>query len=579
MSRLFLITKTMLKNSYNFAGAFSFGKNKAKREAQKTTPGKRIAIGALMAFIFASFFFSMFMTGWSIFSVAKQGMFMGAALTAIIPILIALIFVFTMTLVISIFFLSNDSNVYLPLPIKPEEIFFGRLLVASIDAFLIEIAFVLPFIVSYDVVVQPGLLVYLNELIFVFVIPFIPLSITFLIAIIIGRVFNIGRHKEAFTTVMMVFSIGTILAGEFGITAINSGIGTGETETDYILRTRDTFIALANKLHFADFIMQFPRNGLMDDSLIGTLNILAFAGISAALVVVASLAAKWFYLKTLVGGDEHAAHRKKGDVNKALKSESKNDKPYFSVLKAEWRGIVRSPTYVFNLLTPPILIVVIAAFSLYGGMSASQGSGEAFSFTTLIAAVAPYFNFNFGAIVFFIGAGTMFMAAMTMISSTAISREGKNAYLMKTWPVKPIIQLRAKITIGTSITAFLLFAATIIVGVIGHLNPVILALIYLPIVILLIIANYLMILVDLMHPFVEWDNETAAVKQNKNGLFGMLLCFAFAVVLFFIGLGSALIGLNIIWSFLIIIVISGGTLYLLERGIKKKGSAIFEGIQ
>jgi len=575
---MFLITKTMFKNSYNFTGSFSFGKKKAKRE-EKTSPGKRIAIGLLMAFIFASFFFSMFMTGWSIFSVAEQGFFMPAALTTILPIVIALIFVFTMTLVISIFFLSNDTNVYLPLPIKPEEIFFGRLLVASIDAFLIEVAFVLPFIVSYDVVVQPGLLVYLNELIFILVIPFIPLSITFLIAIVIGRVFNIGRHKEAFSTIMMVFSVGTILVGEFGLTAINSGIGSGETETDYITRTREAFVALAEKLHSIDFIMQFPRNGLLDGSLIGTLNMLAFAGISAALVVIASLAAKWFYLKTLVGGDEHAAHRKKGDVDKAMKTEFKNDKPYFSVLKAEWRGIVRSPTYVFNLLTPPILVVVISVFSLYGGISASEGTGDALSFAMLIASITPYFNFNFGAIVFFVGAGTMFIAAMTMISSTAISREGKNAYLMKTWPVKPIIQLRAKITIGTAITAFLLFAATIIVGVLGQLNPLILALIYLPIVILLIIANYLMILVDLVHPFIEWDNETAAVKQNKNGLFGMLLCFAFAVALLFVGLGAAVIRLNIIWSFIIIIAVSGGTLYLLERGIKKKGSAIFQGIQ
>ena len=521
----------------------------------------------------------MFMTGWSIFSVAHQGLFMPEALTAIIPILIALIFVFTMTLVISIFFLSNDTNVYLPLPIKPEEIFFGRLLVASIDAFLIEIAFVLPFIVSYDVVVQPGLLIYLNELIFVLVIPFIPLSITFLIAIIIGRVFNIGRHKEAFSTIMMIFSVGTILVGEFSLTAINSGAGTGETETDYILRTREAFAAIAEKLRSLDFLMQFPRNGLLNNSLVGTLNMLAFAGISAALVVVASLAAKWFYLKTLVGGDEHVAHRKKVDVDKAMKSEFKNDKPYFSVLKAEWRGIVRSPTYVFNLLTPPILIVVITIFSLYGGMSASEGTSETFSFASLIALIAPFFSFNFGAIVFFIGAGTMFIAAMTMISSTAISREGKNAYLMKTWPVKPIVQLRAKITIGTTITAFLLFAAAIIVGVIGKLNPLILVLIFIPIVILLIIANYLMILVDLIHPFIEWDNETAAVKQNKNGLFGMLLCFGFAIVLFFVGLGVTYLGLNIIWSFIILVAISCGTLFLLERGIKKKGSAIFNGIQ
>lgn len=572
------MTKTIFKNSFDMVSSLSFGKNKSKRE-EKTSPAKRAGMVVLVLFIFGSLFFSMFTTGYSIFSIAAIGGFMEAALTVVIPVLFVLVFMFTLTLVVSIFFLSNDTNVFLPLPIKPEEIFFARLLVASINAFLLEAVFVIPFLASYDAVVQPGFLVYLNELIFVIILPFIPLSITFLAAILLGRIFHVNKHKEAFTMVMMLFSVATILAMELGLSSVNTGMGNLETEAQYIQRMGETFANMADRFSFLDPVLSLPRSGLLDQTLNGSLGMLAFAGVSAGLVLLSSLIAKGFYLKTLIGNEEHHASRhSSADVNKALQSEAKNAKPYQNCLKNEWRTIIRNPNYVFNLLTPPILVIVIFGFTIYGTVSGS-GEGSTITLPAIAAVIKGAFTFSSGSIIFFAGAVTMFIASMTMISSTAISREGKNAFLLKTWPVKPITQLRAKISIGTAMTSLLLLIFIVAIAIIGRLNPLIPIMIFVPTVILLIVANYWLILVDLAHPFLDWENDVAAVKQSKSAIWGMLICLAFALILVFCGLGAAAIGLDMIWSSLLLLVVASGSFYLTEQGIKKKGSRIYRGIQ
>ena len=173
----------------------------------------------------------------------------------------------------------------------------------------------------------------------------------------------------------------------------------------------------------------------------------------------------------------------------------------------------------------------------------------------------------------------MFIASMTMISSTAVSREGKNAFLIKTWPLSPVTQMRAKITIGTLITAVLLLLAFVALGIIAQINPIYLLLSFIPLIILLVVANYVMLLVDAAHPFLDWENETAAVKQNKNGLWGMLICWGIGIVFGGLGALSLFARINAIWSFLIVTATAVAILLLIEGSIKKKGPAVFKGIQ
>ena len=139
--------------------------------------------------------------------------------------------------------------------------------------------------------------------------------------------------------------------------------------------------------------------------------------------------------------------------------------------------------------------------------------------------------------------------------------------------------MRAKITIGTLITAVLLLLAFVALGIIAQINPIYLLLSFIPLIILLVVANYVMLLVDAAHPFLDWENETAAVKQNKNGLWGMLICWGIGIVFGGLGALSLFARINAIWSFLIVTATAVAILLLIEGSIKKKGPAVFKGIQ
>ncbi len=573
MNRMFLVAKTMYKNSGDILSSMSMGKNKGKREVV-TSPSKRAGTLILVLFIFGSLFYSMFTTGSAFFGLAQQAGVMSEMLTIFIPVILLMIGMFTLTLVTSFFFLSTDTNVYLPLPIKPEEIFFGRLIVSSINAFLIEAVLVVPMLVAYDVIVGPNALLIVNQILFVVALPFIPLSITFLVALAIGRIFNVAKHKEAFSIIMSSFAILVILAIELGF----SSVAVETTTPDYLAIFADSIRGTAAQLSFLEFFTSIPRTGLPDSSYVGPLNMLLFVLISVALVALSIVISKGFYMKTLIGNEDRGSKRKKADVGKELKSETKTTRPYLNLVRSEWRGIVRSPTYIFNLLMPPVLVIVIMSFSLYGSLSAAGEEGQNI-LTQLAPMLQGAFSFNEGSTIFFAGAAVMFIASMTMISSTAVSREGKNAFLIKTWPLSPVTQMRAKITLGTAITAILLFVAFVALGIIAQINPLYLLMCFIPLIVLLIVANYVMLLVDAAHPFLDWENETAAVKQNKNGLWGMLICWGIGIVFGGLGVLSLLARINAVWSFLIVTAAAVAILLWIEGSIKKKGPAVFKGIQ
>lgn len=573
MNRMFLVAKTMYKNSGDIFSSLTMGKNKGKREVVMS-PSKKASVLLLVLFIVGSLFFSMYTTGSALFGLAHDAGVMNEMLSIFIPVVLLMIGMFTLTLVTSFFFLSTDTNVFLPLPIKPEEIFFGRLIVSSINAFLIEAVMVVPLLVAYNVVIGPNVLIIFNQILFVVALPFIPLSITFLVALAIGRIFNVAKHKEAFSIIMSSVAILFILVLEFGL----SSTSVETTTPDYLVIFADSIRGTASQLSFLEFFTSIPRAGLTDTTYVGTLNMLLFILISVALVALSIVISKGFYMKTLIGNEDRGSKRKKSDIGKELSSETKTTRPYLNLVRSEWRGIVRSPTYIFNLLMPPVLVIVIMSFSMYGSLSAAGDEG-----TDILAQIAPMlqgaFSFHEGSTTFFAGAAVMFIASMTMISSTAISREGKNAFLIKTWPISPVIQMRAKLTIGTAITAVLLFVGFVAVGIIAQLNPLYMLMSFIPLIILLVVANYAMLLVDAAHPFLDWENETAAVKQNKNGLWGMLICWGIGIVFGGLGFLSLFARINAIWSFLIVTAAAVALLLWIEGSIKKKGPAVFKGIQ
>jgi len=128
----------------------------------------------------------------------------------------------------------------------------------------------------------------------------------------------------------------------------------------------------------------------------------------------------------------------------------------------------------------------------------------------------------------------VFVSCSNAISTTAISREGKNLFILKYIPMKYKDQLMAKVL------------SAVVLGVAGMLMVSILGLILLKLpldlVLLMIIVGFLGIVftsfigifIDLNFPKLQWDTEQKAVKQNLNVIISIIICIALGGLIVFL---------------------------------------------
>ena len=165
---------------------------------------------------------------------------------------------------------------------------------------------------------------------------------------------------------------------------------------------------------------------------------------------------------------------------------------------------------------------------------------------------------------------------MIYVSATAISRDGKNAIFVKYIPLSLYKQFiyKAIPNIIMSIIAILvtLAVATYIINLPISINICIFVISF----VLSVIQSYLMLLVDLKKPKLEWDTEYAVVKQNMN--------LMWPAILGVVNIGI-IIALTILFSWLpywgysiLLFTITIIILLILQKYIKRNQVKLFEKI-
>ena len=80
---------------------------------------------------------------------------------------------------------------------------------------------------------------------------------------------------------------------------------------------------------------------------------------------------------------------------------------------------------------------------------------------------------------------------------------------------------------------------------------------------------------DLNHPYLDWENETAAIKQNRAVLFTILILFAIMIGFVLIGLLFYILSIP---GYVALIIMTCLTLlfsFLIEKKMQKKEASLF----
>lgn len=482
-----------------------------------------------------------------------------------LPLMSIMILLFSIFGIISTFFLSSDMETLLALPFKPKEIIIAKFINSLTSVYLIEVMMFLPILIGIGLGASLNILYYFNIILVTIFLPMVPLAIFGILLTSLMRYTALNRVKDKIQYVIMLFVIVFAVAIEIGSTSM------GEGSMD------DMANLIVNQSNALSYVMFFT---LPASIALGTENILLSIGcmlifiiMSIGFVILFGLIGEKIYIKGVLGKPQLKIKNKKEE--KVELKEEKKTSIFKELVKNEWRTVNRSPIYNMNLVLPVFLMPIILGVSMFASFSEVDEVG---TLTEFINGFKEIIDFSAGNVLVFTVAILSFFTSMSMSSSTAISRDGKNAYFNKIIPVEPMTIINAKVVLGIILGFIPCLLMTIILLALGLMNVLDFILINIPLFLFNVVTNYIGIYIDLKRPKLEWENETVAVKQNTNSVIYMFLDWAITMIIVAFGVILIFIRIPAFVASLILSLIFLGLYVIIYRLMKNKGLEIFNNI-
>ncbi len=477
----------------------------------------------------------------------------GFLMTAVI------IFLFSIFAIPSVYYFSKDIDHLLVLPIKPEVILTSKLAVCIVYEYLFAAAVLVPMYISFILQIGFSFLSFLCFLVIFLTLPIYPLVLSSVLTMVIMRFVPFFNNRDRFNLIGGIIVVAAALGLSFWMQTMET-----EDMSAVLMALMDGNNSL---MQFGTMLFPFVPSAALSCFHGDLLQLLLYLGITAISLVVFLICGKLLYFKGAIGGSETSHSRHTFDQKQL--SESRHHSVFRTYLIKEFKILFRTPVFFTNCVLTALLMPIILTVAVYTSL---QGMDlRAFITPQLLESIPNLWCYVL-VISFLVGS---FMGGINMISSTAISREGTNAYFMKFIPVPVETQAFAKAACGIIISAvsgwLLLIPLHLVLS-----YPIYLDLIFVVgSLVSVIMTNLFGILIDLLRPKLVWEQEAAAVKQNLNGVISILLSFLLAAVCFgllYIGWDQVL--LIAIGLLVIQIVLS----FLLYVGVKRAGTRLLSQI-
>ena len=521
MRNLFRLTRFLLKNGQG-------------RSQSENGEKKRMALYILLAVCFLPVAGLLFAAGQEMYRLLHP-VGMEAALIEVICIVGALtFFLFGLASVLSVFYLSADVTMLLPLPLRPAEIVGAKWLICLLQEYLLVLFVFLPLLAGYGFAGQMGAGYWILAALGCAALPAVPLIYGAVLTMLIMRVFKNIRNKDFLSYLGLILALVLAVGAQFlarGMENVQAesvvGFLEGQEGLFHILyRIFPSFTFLSRGIGYAS----------LPDMLLFYVTTLAF-------LVVFLLIAQKIYLPAALGMSEAAGSKKKL-TDAQVQKELKRKDPIKAYRRIEWKKLCRTPVYFMNCvlmaLIWPVLCLAIILFSVFqsAGDSEFQELMRLLSDGGLQAGSLLRGDFPVAVAVLVVGCAVAFFSLFCQISSTAISRQGKNFIFMKFIPLSYEEQIRGLVSCGIRVGTLGILPLVLILNagaVFFGLHPV--TLVYSTAIVVLFVhmVNYQQLYMDICHPKLEWDTETAAVKQNYRAMLSMVINLL---------IGGALIGLG-----------------------------------
>ncbi|SHJ17888.1 putative ABC transporter permease subunit [Parasporobacterium paucivorans] len=505
MKKYILLTKVLLKTGLNFRTDSNKKKNKGKRAGLEIS---RKLLYVLILVCFVPLIITFYMAGREGYlllnSVGQGGIIVNLACLG--GTMMA--FVFGALMVVTVYYYSSDIEKLLPLPFRPEQIVAAKFTVTLLYEYITMIFLILPLLLGYGIAAGAGPVFWIGLLVALLFMPVAPLVYGSVFSMLVMLLFKKAKNRDFLMTIYtLVFLVVVLGLNGFG----NSFASMDPDKLIQLLMQGNNSLATTLNVAFPSLV--FIEKALVFEA---PLQLLFFVLSAVLYIAVFIVAGKFLYFRGVSGMADTASKRKafSGDESRKI---IRRRNILVTYMMKELRILFRTPVYFLNCVLIAILWPVIFAIPMAGKAFSNinpekilEMVGADMLRTTSVCILA----------VFVITAG---ISALNFTAGTAISREGKNFYVMKYIPLSYKEQVFAKTMTGVVLALFSSTLYCLVAMLILRIPVFAVVLSTVLSFISCFLFNYLAIIVDLIRPKLNWENEQSAIKQNLNTLFEMVL--------------------------------------------------------
>jgi len=503
MSKFITLTMVLLKT-----GTKSFSNKKNKNGIKEILLGLVLILALTpMAIGFGKF---IFMAYDGLHAIGQEGVILGFGLSVVSVV----IFFFGIFYAMGIFYFSMDVENLLPLPLKPWHIMGAKFTVVLIYEYLTEIIFFAPTLIAFGIKSSGGVLYYTYGVVIFLLLPIVPLVMASVINMIIMRFTNIAKNKDRFRLLGGIIAMSVGVGINIYIQRFSQNISQSSI-TEMFAKGNNSLLSLATQI--------FPSTKIAVNSLVNTsdiqgfINLILFVVIAVAALIIFIILGQVLYFKGVMGVSETTSKRKTLSNLELIKNTTQRSSLKVYVLK-ELKLLFRTPIYFINCVLMNFLWPI---FLLIPVFSQNGGGGQLKKLTELLQD-----GRSTGIVLGAFFAVMLFTSCSNSIATTAITREGKNLFILKYIPMKYKDQLMAKV-LSAAVLGVAGMVVVIIIGIILIKLPLDLVVLMLLVgSVGILLTSFIGIFIDLNFPRLNWDTEQKAVKQNLNVIISMIICIA-----------------------------------------------------
>lgn len=464
---------------------------------------------------------------------------------------LTILLMFQITIICAnIFFFSKELEFVLPLPIKSKELLIAKFNTVVFMSYMTELIFGLVPLILYGFSNYTGFDYFIWMLLLQILLPIIFVTIIGLFTIILMKIFGFIKNKTGLQNVISIILILLLLFLEDKLIGNMNNL----QETNYFITP----------------LVQILTGPVILEKVKYLAILLALDVISLIIFVVIG---QKFYLKMLLKSLTITNRRLKLAERKQVEIKSRKIKVGRQYIKKEFKMLFKQPIFFMQTVFPVIMVlisVVMITNVLIPVIDSAIQDNET------IREQIGSLNFTTEVICVILGI-LQCMFSLSSISLTAISREGKSAIFMKYIPVSYYKQFLYKNVVQVILNVIV---SIVVLGIVYYYIPKIgiinILLMFIISIFINLINSYLMLLVDLKKPYLNWNSEHSVVKRNDNKSFQYALTII--MILIYIYLSNIFSEINVTLTLGIEIIIFMLAFIIIDRIIKRKSEKLFNNI-